>query len=263
MSRTPSFYLVLNALLVISVALSACAPAGATRDVRASYAVAIGDDILGESNVLYRLAETEGRRTLSIEAQTKLEGAGVTVYDSTRVLLDAATHLPIRSRKIVLAGTERKYANAVYQDEVVIVTSGTPRGVFPIYVPRDTVMLDKEQLNLGLGLTDYGRNRPTILRALSADAQSQLRVAVRDQGEEEITTPSGTHRARKVRMGVRRHRPPTTFDYPEHEVFLWYGADGRLLRYHDAELEALWLLKSFEGDLRPLRLSLTPAPIEP
>ena len=182
MSRTPPLRSVPGALLLLLLALSACAPAGTTREVRASYVVAIGDDILGESNVLYRLSEIEGLPTLSIEAETKLEAAGVAVYDSTRVLLDAATHLPIRSRKIVLAGTERKYANAVYQDTVVIVTTGTPRGVFPIYVPRDTVMVDKEQLNLGLGLTDYGRDRPTILRVLSADAQRQLRAAHIAQG---------------------------------------------------------------------------------
>ncbi len=248
----------------------ACAGQNVPAEVRASYAVAIGEQIIGESKVRYRLLERDDRRVLSIEAQTVLEGSGVTVYDSTRVELDAATHLPIRSRKVILAGTERKYANALYQDSTVIVTSGTPQGVFPLYIPRDTVMVDKEQLNLGIGLTDHGVDRPAILRAVSADGQQQLRVGVREQGREEITIPLGTVAARKLRLGVRRHQPPTTFDHPEHEVFLWIGDDGRLLRYHDAELEALWLLKSFQGDLTPFRLDsgtarslLTPDAIEP
>ncbi len=204
-------------LVVLSAMLAACgaSPPLPAPIAEGTYMVSIGEVLLGNSHVRYSLTEGREETLVRIESQSKLEGQGVVVYDSTRVELERTELKPRFSRKIIIAGPERKFASATYgPDSLVTFLTGTPQGEFPLYVTADTLVHDKEQLMLSMGLLGYGADRPTTLRVLSADSQQQLRVVVREQGRESITVPMGTFDARKVRLGVRRHRPPTTFDFP-------------------------------------------------
>lgn len=231
---------------------SSCSgPVPQVPDATAEYFVAIGEELSGKAQVAYSLDLSLPIPVLTIAVQTVLNSPGVTIYDSTRVELVAATHAPLRSRKIVLAGAERMYANAVYQDSTVLVTTGTAAGVFPLYIPRDSLSVDKEQLIFGLGLGGQGRAGVTELRAISAEAQRQLLVRIADLGQEELIVPAGAFPAHKVSLEVRPFLSP---DEPARELFLWYAEDGRLLRYHDPQLQATWLLSAFSGEMSPFCL---------
>ncbi len=216
----------------------------------AAYFISIGTQVEGQADVRYTLDMKADEPFLAIDNQTILRSEEAVVFDSTEVVLRVADHAPVRSRKVIVAGEDRKYANAVYQDSTVLLTTGTPKGVFPLYVHPDTAVVDKEQLMFGIGLRSPEEVlRGVQLRAVSADAQRQLRVDLRVVGQEQVAVPLGTFSARKVRMAVRRYSTDPTEDLPEHEVFLWYGDDGRLLRYYDPNLQAVWLLTDFGGDL--------------
>jgi hypothetical protein len=224
--------------------------------VTASYFVSIGEQVEGTVDVRYSMEENAAEPLLLIQSQAVLRAQDSAVYDSTEIALSVLDHAPIRSRKVIIAGEERRYANAVYQDSTVLLTTGTPKGVYPLYVHPDTAAVDKEQLLFGIGLRDVEDLRGGLqLRAVSADAQRQLRVDLSIVGDEQVAVPLGQFAARKVRMGVRRYSSDPTEEIPEHEVFLWYGEDGRLLRYYDPALQAVWLLTRFSGDLAPFLLT--------
>lgn len=240
---------------LLLLGLVACAGPPETESVKGSYAVVIGSHFMGEAAVSYRLVEGPDGPLLRIESQAVLEGNGQTLYDSTRVDLDPSTMRPRSSRKIILAGEERKAAEATYGtlDSLVELTTHDVRGTHPLYLPADTVLYDKEQLTLGLGLLEIGLETPEAFRVISADLQRQLAVVVEPLERGSIVVPAGTFPSLKVRMGVRPNFLPEDAEPIEHEVFLWLGDDGRLLRYHDPELEALWMLTEFEGTLAHFR----------